>query len=103
MAQSLCYYMELIEDWLPLLEELYISISFGLYPIQLMHNFIYLLFFNNGIIITSIILNNNIKNWQASSIVQPRDPKQKYGFDMGYAKKAFEYFIESVKSEVRTI
>ncbi|PKC53781.1 hypothetical protein RhiirA1_478578 [Rhizophagus irregularis] len=53
---------------------------------------------------------------QAPSIVQPRGPKQKYGFGMGYAKKALdlaiwtdkvdefvnqiEYFIESVKSEL---
>ncbi|UZO11570.1 uncharacterized protein OCT59_003131 [Rhizophagus irregularis] len=53
---------------------------------------------------------------QAPSIVQPRGPKQKYGFGMEYAKKALdlaiwtdkvdefvnqiEYFIESVKSEL---
>ncbi|CAB4405263.1 unnamed protein product [Rhizophagus irregularis] len=59
------------------------------------------------------------QRWQAPSIVQPRGPKQKYGFGMGYAKKALdlairtdkvdefvnqiEYFIESVKSELGTI
>ncbi|CAB4437937.1 unnamed protein product [Rhizophagus irregularis] len=53
---------------------------------------------------------------QTPNIVQPRGPKQKYGFGMGYAKKALdlairadkvdefvnqiEYFIESVKSEL---
>lgn len=50
------------------------------------------------------------------NIVQPQGPKQKYGFGMGYAKKALdlaiqadkvdefvnqvEYFIESVKAEL---
>ncbi|CAB4445178.1 unnamed protein product [Rhizophagus irregularis] len=53
---------------------------------------------------------------QTPNIVQPRGPKQKYGFGIGYAKKALdlairadkvdefvnqiEYFIESVKSEL---
>ncbi|RGB24530.1 hypothetical protein C1646_725941 [Rhizophagus diaphanus] len=46
-----------------LIKELCVGISFGLCPIQLMHNFIYLLFLNDGIIITNIISNNNIKNW----------------------------------------
>lgn len=53
---------------------------------------------------------------QTSNIIQPQGPKQKYGFGMGYAKKALdlairvdkvdefvnqiEYFIESVKAEL---
>ena len=53
---------------------------------------------------------------QTPNIVQPQGPKQKYGFGMGYAKKALdlairvdkvdefvnqlEYFIESVKAEL---
>ena len=53
---------------------------------------------------------------QTPNIVQPHGPKQKYGFGMGYAKKALdlaiqadkvdefvnqlEYFIENVKAEL---
>ncbi|RIA87739.1 hypothetical protein C1645_827321 [Glomus cerebriforme] len=53
---------------------------------------------------------------QILNVVQPQGPKQKYGFDMGYAKKALdltiradkvdefvnqiEYFIESIKAEL---
>ncbi|PKY36814.1 hypothetical protein RhiirB3_460331, partial [Rhizophagus irregularis] len=34
---------------------------------------------------------------QASSIVQPQGPKQKYGFGMGYAKKALDLAIQTDK------
>ncbi|RIA88077.1 hypothetical protein C1645_739671 [Glomus cerebriforme] len=56
------------------------------------------------------------RRWQTLNVIQPQGPKQKYGFGMGYTKKALdltirankfdefvnqiEYFIESIKAEL---
>ncbi|UZO22785.1 uncharacterized protein OCT59_015135 [Rhizophagus irregularis] len=142
MAQSLCYDVKLIEDWLPLLEMVDDSYQQEMarkddydQPQSLFSSLI------KNIPHNSIRQDNNIKQQhkelvyqieenelekgprlsfqhlanfrQTPNIVQPRGPKQKYGFGMGYAKKALdlaiwadkvdefvnqiEYFIESVK------
>ncbi|UZO08169.1 uncharacterized protein OCT59_028432 [Rhizophagus irregularis] len=144
MVQSLCYDVELIEDWLPLLEmvddsyqqemareddydqpqSLFSSLiknipynSIRQYNIEQQHKEPVYQIEENELEKGPRLSFQHLANFrQTPNIVQPRGPKQKYGFGMGYAKKALdlairadkvdefvnqiEYFIESVKSEL---
>src|ERR1051325_6243539 len=61
-SHNILFYLMTGHTYVPvfglLIEELCVGISFELCPIQLMHSFIYLLFLNDGTILTSIIPNN---------------------------------------------
>uniref|UniRef100_U9T2N9 Uncharacterized protein n=1 Tax=Rhizophagus irregularis (strain DAOM 181602 / DAOM 197198 / MUCL 43194) TaxID=747089 RepID=U9T2N9_RHIID len=59
-----------------------------------MHSFIYLLYFEDE----ENELDQHLANFRKTpSIVQSRDPKQKYGFNISYAKKALDIAVQTDK------
>ncbi|PKK62992.1 hypothetical protein RhiirC2_717298 [Rhizophagus irregularis] len=85
MAQSLCYNTILIEDWLPLLD-----IGDDFYQQKMARE--------DDYDQPQSLFSSLIENISHNSIQQVwKGPKQKYGFGMGYAKKALDLAIQTDK------